>query len=330
MLIKAVICTHYGSPDVLELADVVKPVPAKDELLIRVRASTVSSADWRIRSMELPAGFGLMGRLALGIRRPRQPVLGTDLAGDVEAVGSTVTTFRPGDAVFAFPGARLGFHAEYRCIRADGAVARKPANLSYEQAAALSFGGATMLDFYRRAGLREGERVLVNGASGAVGTAAVQLAKYVGAHVTGVCSAANVQLVSAIGADHVVDYTAHDFAAGSERYDVIVEAAGTAPYPRSARVLARGGRLLLVIARLGDIIRAALVSAAGSTKVIAGPASERPECVHQLARMAKAGHFTPVIDRCYPLQAIRDAHRYVDTGRKRGNVIIRIGAECQP
>lgn len=306
-----------------------KPLPAKDELLIRVCATTVSSADWRVRSLSLPAGFGPMARIAFGIRKPRQPILGTELAGEVEAVGSEVTAFNPGDKVFAFPGGGMGCHVEYRCIAANGPVATKPANLSFEQAAALCFGGSTMLDFYRRAELKSGERVLVNGASGAVGTAAVQLAKHFGAHVTGVCSAANVELVRSIGADHVIDYTRDDFTRSGQTYDVIVDAAGTAPFSRSGRVLSRGGRLLLVLASLPELLKAPWVGITRTQKVIAGPVAERVEYVHQLAQLAAQGRFTPVIDRCYAFDEMREAHRYVDSGRKRGSVVVRVGQDAR-
>lgn len=279
--------------------------------------------------MAFPPGFGLLGRLAIGIRGPRQPILGTELSGEVEAVGSEVTAFKPADEVFAFPGSRMGCHVEYRCIAANGPVAKKPANLSHEQAAALCFGGATMLDFFRRGALRSGERVLVNGASGAVGTAAVQLAKHFGAHVTGVCSAANLELVRSIGADRVIDYTQDDFARSGQTYDVIVDAAGTAPFSRSASALSGGGRLLLVLAGLTDMLKAPWVGLTHTRKVIAGPAAERPEYVHQLGQLATAGRFTPVVDRCYPFDEIRAAHRYVDSGRKRGNVVIRVGRDAQ-
>jgi NADPH:quinone reductase-like Zn-dependent oxidoreductase len=306
------------------MVELAKPVPADSEILVRIRAATVSSGDWRMRSLEMPAGFGPLGRLVVGMSGPRQPILGSELAGVVEAVGGAVTTFKPGDRVFAFPGLRMGCHAEYRCIAADGPVAAIPANLSDEQAAALCFGGATMLDFFRRADLRSGERVLVNGASGAVGTAAVQLAKHAGAEVTGVCSTANLALVRSIGADHVVDYTQADFAAAGRTYDVIVDAAGTAPFARSAPALAEGGRLLLVLAGLMDMIKAPFAGMTGSKKVIAGPAAERVAYVHALARIAAEGGFTPVIDRCYRFDEMRAAHRHVDGGRKRGSVVVRI------
>lgn len=323
---KAFIYKRYGPPEVLEMSDVPKPIPGDDELLIRVRAATVSAADWRVRSLKMPPGFGFLGRLVLGIRGPRQPILGTELAGDVEAVGKAVTSFKVGDPVFAFPGGGMGAYVEYKCMPANGAVAIKPSNLSYEQAAALSFGGSTMLDFFRRGALRSGERVLVNGASGAVGTAAVQLAKHFGAHVTGVCSTANLHLVRSIGADQVIDYTEQDFAKSGERYDVIVDTVGTAPFARSGPALSRGGRLLLVLASLPELLRAPWHTMTSGKKVVAGPAAERKEYLHQLAELAASGNFLPVIDRGYSFEQMVAAHRYVDQGHKRGNVVITLGA----
>lgn len=281
-----------------------------------------------MRSLALPAGFGPFARLALGIRGPRQQILGTELAGEVEAVGSEVTNFKPGDKVFAFPGARAGSYLEYRCVPANGPVALKPANLSDEQAAALCFGGSTMLDYFRRGALQSGERVLVNGASGSVGTAAVQLAKHFGAHVTGVCSTANLELVRSLGADQVIDYSREDFAQSGQSWDVIADTAGTAPFSRSRRVLAEGGRLLLILAPLMGLLTAPFAGIANSRKVIAGPAAERIEYVHELGRLAAQGRFTPVIDRYYAFDEMREAHRYVDTGRKRGNVVVRVGRDA--
>lgn len=321
---KAITYRRYGPPEVLELTDVPNPVPKAQELLIRVRATTVNSADWRMRSLEMPRGFGVLGRLGLGISGPRKPILGSELAGVVEAVGRAVTEFKVGDHVFGFSGIGLGCHAEFRCLPASGAVALKPPHLSFEQAACLSFGGATMLDFFRRADLRGGERVLVNGASGTVGTAAVQLAKHFGAHVTGVCSTANLALVQSIGADEVIDYTRHDFAQTSARFDVIVDTVGNAPLARSGPVLADGGRLLLVLASLTDLLKAPWQTLSSGKRVIAGPAAERPEYIRQLADLAATGSFTPVIDRCYPFEQMVDAHRYVDLGRKKGSVVITL------
>ena len=321
---KAVVYERYGPPEVLKLSDVPKPIPADNELLIRVRATTVSSGDWRARSLLMPRGFGSLGRLAFGIRAPRKPILGTELAGDIEALGKAVTSFKVGDQVFAFPGGAMGCYAEYKCMPADGAVAIKPSNLSYEQAAALSFGGSTMLDFFRRGTLRSKDRVLVNGASGAVGTAAVQLAKCFGAHVTGVCSTVNLDLVRSIGADQAIDYTKHDFTKSGEIYDMIIDTVGTAPFSRSAASLSSGGRLLLVHATLTDLLLAPWHTMTSGKRVVAGPAEERVEYQHQLAELAVSGKFLPVIDRCYPFEQMVDAHRYVDQGHKKGNVVITI------
>ena len=323
---KAIACKRYGPPEVLEFIELPKPIPADDEILIRVRATTVSSGDWRVRSLTLPRGFGPLGRLALGMRGPRQPILGTELAGDVESVGRAVTSFKVADAVFAFPGGRMGAYAEYMCMRADGPVAKKPSKLSYEQAAALSFGAATMLDFFRRGELRSGERVLVNGAAGAVGTAAIQLAKHAGAHVTAVCSDAKFELVRSIGADAVVDYRVDDFSRSGKRYDVIVDAAGTAPFSRSRACLSNGGRLLLVLADLPSLLLAPWHTLTSDMRVVAGPAEERPAYLHQIAELVEARRFMPVIDRAFPFEAMVAAHRYVDQGRKSGNVVVTLGA----
>jgi NADPH:quinone reductase-like Zn-dependent oxidoreductase len=321
---KAVVCEAYGPPEVARIREVEKPIHSDDEILIRIRATTVTSGDWRVRSRTMPRGFGVLSRLALGVFKPRQPILGTELAGDVESVGEDVTRFEVGDPVFAFAGGRMGCHAEYRCMSADGAVALKPSRLTYDEAAALSFGGTTALDFFRRARLRKGERVLVNGASGGVGTAAVQLAAYFGAEVTGVCSTANVELVKSLGAKSVVDYTNEDFTRNGERYDVIVDTVGNAPFARSSYSLAEGGRLLMVLGGLPDMLAIPWVSLTTTKKIIAGPAAERAEDLRLLAELAQNGTFKPVIDRRYPFEQIAEAHKYVDTGRKRGNVVITL------
>ncbi|MBL8703043.1 MAG: NAD(P)-dependent alcohol dehydrogenase [Alphaproteobacteria bacterium] len=325
---KAIVCTRYGSPDVLEIRDLPEPVPGPDEVLIRVRATTVSSADWRIRSLSLPRGFGLLGRVALGFARPRRRILGTELAGDVAAVGARVTRFRPGDAVFAFAGGRLGCHVEYRCFPAGGAIAHKPPGLSYEQASAVSFGGATMLDFFRRASLQAGERVLVNGATGTVGSAAVQLARLAGARVTAVCSGDSAALVQSLGATRVVDRAREDFVRGGDLYDVIVDTAGTAPFSRCAGVLAPGGRLLLVLATLPEILRAPWNRLRSGRRVIAGPAAERPAYIETLRGLAQAGSFVPLVDSIHDFDAFRAAHARVDGGRKRGSVVLRVAGEA--
>lgn len=320
---KAFVAPEYGPPDVLQLREVEKPVPGDKDVLIKVRATTVTSGDWRSRSLDVPTGFKLLSRLFLGVSKPRQPILGTELAGEVEAVGEGVTRFSVGDHVFAYPK-DMGCHAEYKSMPEEGAMALKPPGLSFEAAAALSFGGTTALQFFRRGDLQSGEKVLINGASGGVGTAAVQLAKHFGADVTGVCSTANLELVKSIGADRVVDYSKEDVAGHGETYDIIVDAVGTLPFSRSKNLLKKDGRLLLISGTLPDMIQIPWVSMTSSKKVIAGPATGRPEDLRFLAGLAEAGTFRPVIDRHYPFDQMVDAHRYVDSGRKKGNVVITL------
>ena len=321
---KAVVYEKYGGPDVLHFAEVKTPVPKDDEVLIRIHATTVTAGDWRVRSLDVPRGFGLLSRLAIGVTRPRQPILGTELSGVVTAVGKRVSKFKPGDAVFAFPGIRMGSHAEYRCMPEEGAVALKPANLGHDQAAALSFGGTTALHFLREAKLKAGEEVLVNGASGAVGTAAVQLARHFGAVVTAVCSAGNADLVRSIGADHVIDYKTEDFTRNGRLYDVIMDAAGTAGFARSSASLREGGRLLVVLGNLRDVLSIPWIALTSRRKVIGGTAKGTASDLRFLADLAERGEFTPVIDRRYRFDEIVEAHRYVDTGRKKGNVVITL------
>ena len=324
---KAVVYERYGPPEVLAVREVPKLAPKDNEVLIKTYATTVTSGDWRVRSLQVPAGFGLLMRLVFGVFRPRQPILGTELAGVVEAVGEGVRQFQVGDAVFAFSDARMGCHAEYLCLPQDGALALKPTNLSYGEAAALSFGGTTALSFLRRAKLQPGDTVLVNGASGGVGTAAVQLARHFGAEVTAVCSAANLELVKSLGSAHTIDYTQQDFTRNGKTYDVIVDTVGNAPFVRSKDSLKEGGRLLMVLAGLPDMLRAPWVSITSGKKLIAGPATARAEDLQFLAQLAQAGAYKVVIDRRYPLEQIVEAHRYVDTRRKRGNVVISLGFE---
>lgn len=327
---KAIVYTEYGSPDVLHLKEVAKPTPKANEVLIKTHATTVTSGDWRVRSLNVPTGFGFMSRLIFGVLRPRQPILGTELAGEIESIGKDVSKFKVGDQVFAFNGASMGCYAEYKCMPEDGAVALKPANLTYDEAAAISFGGTTALNFFKRGNLQSGEKVLVNGASGGVGTAAVQLAKHFGADVTGVCSTANVELVKSLGANHVIDYTKDDFTKDNKTYDIIVDTAGTAPFSRSKGSLKEGGRLLVVLGGLPDMLQIPWAAMTSSKRVIAGPAAEHVEDLRFLAKLAEAGEFKPVIDRRYSFEHIAEAHRYVDTGRKKGNVIITMEQQNSP
>jgi NADPH:quinone reductase-like Zn-dependent oxidoreductase len=322
---KAVVYERYGPPEVLQVKEVEKPVPKENEILIKIHATTVTSGDRRERSLDVPPGFGLITRLVMGITRPRRAILGTELAGEIESVGTDVRKFKTGDRVFASTGLGMGCYAEYRCMPENGPVALMPPNLTYDEAAPLSFGGLTALDFFRRGKLKAGENVLINGASGAVGTAMVQLAVYFGTEVAGVCSTGNMELVRSLGAKHIIDYTNKDFTRNGETYDVIVDTVGTAPFSRVKYSLKERGRLLLVLADLPDILKIPWVSMTSNKKVIAGPAAERVEDISLLAQLAASGRFKAVIDRRYPLDRIVEAHRYVDTGRKKGNVVITVG-----
>lgn len=322
---KAMIYRQYGGPEVVTLADVAKPVPKRNEVLIRILATTVTAGDHRARSLDMPAGFRLIGRLVFGITGPRQPILGTEFAGVVEATGKDVTRFQPGDEVIAFAGGAYGGHAEYRTMPEDGTIALKPSNLTFEEAASLSFGSMTALPFLRdKAQIQRGERVLVIGASGAVGTAAVQIARYFGAEVTGVTSTRNVDLVRAIGAQQVLDYTRVDFAKSGQTWDIILDTTGTATYERCAASLTPNGRLVLIQASVGQTLGIGKPSKATGRKVIAGYVPARPDDLRFIAQLAATGVLKPVIDRVYRLDQAAEAHAYVDTGRKRGSVVLTL------
>jgi NADPH:quinone reductase-like Zn-dependent oxidoreductase len=327
---KIVFVPRYGPPEVAEFRDVPTPLPAAGEVRIRVLAAAVTAADWRVRSGEMPRGFGVLRGPALGFRGPRKGVLGTDAAGVVDMVGAGVTRFKVGDPLLAFPGSAMGCHAEFLVMKEDGRVAAKPANLSFEEAAALPFGAMTALDFLRRGGLREGESVLVNGASGNVGSAAVQLAKFLGAHVTAVCSGPNVSLVRSLGADQVIDYTTSDFATGDARFDVVMDCVGNAPYARVKNILAPQGRLLAVLADLPAMLAAPFTGRARSHRVVAGPASEKPADLVAIADLAAQRKLRPVIDQRFPFARIVDAYRVVDSGRKKGSVIVWLDSQATP
>lgn len=321
---KAIVYDKYGPPNVLHLEEVPKPTPKDDEVLIEVHATTVTSGDARMRALNLPSGFGTLGRLAIGITGPRQKVLGIELAGVISAVGSKVKRWQVGNEVFAMSGMRMGCYAEFVALKETAAIATKPKSISFEEAAGLCFGGTTALDFFRRGKLAKGETLLVNGASGAVGVAAVQLAKLQGAHVTAVCSAGNAALIRSLGADEVIDYTKEDFTQNGKTYDVIMDNVGTAPFSRSKGSLKTNGRLLAVLAGLSDILGSLWVNMTSSKKVIAGPASEQAADVQQLAELVEQGKYKPVLDRTFPMEQIADAHAYVDSGRKKGHVAIKV------
>jgi NADPH:quinone reductase-like Zn-dependent oxidoreductase len=321
---RAAVHRRFGGPDVVRVEQVPRPQVGASEILIRVHASTVSAADRRARSKDVPRGLALPTALALGVTRPRRRVLGMDVAGTVAAVGADVTRFAPGDDVIAMLGARFGGHAEYAVVAHDGPVAAKPAALDFEDAVTLVFGGITARGYLNQADIRPGSRVLVNGASGAVGTAAVQLAKHAGAHVTAVCSGRNAALVTSLGADRVIDYTTADVTTEDAHYDVIIDCVGNAPFRAVRHLLAPGGALLLVVADLRGVVSAGWYTRRTGHRVIATPGPYRAEDLAHLVRLADQGHLRPVRDATFDLSDVAEAHRFVDAGHKRGNVVVRI------
>jgi NADPH:quinone reductase-like Zn-dependent oxidoreductase len=323
---RAAVYRRFGGPDTVRIEEVPRPAVGPDDVLVRAHASTVSAADHRARSREVPRGLGLLAAAGIGTFRPKHRVLGMDVAGVVEAVGADVTEFAPGDEVIAMLGGNFGGHAEYARVRKGDAIARKPREMTFEDAVTLVFGGLTARGFLKQTPLAPGAAVLVNGASGAVGTAAVQLARHAGGHVTGVCSGANRALVTSLGAHRVIDYADVDFTTETATYDVIVDCVGNAPFEQVRHRLRPHGALLLVITDLRGLLLASLRSRRTGHLVTADVGTPTAEDLAYLVGLAEAGEYRAVRDRTHDLADIAEAHRYVDAGHKRGNVVLRLTA----
>lgn len=317
---KAVTWPKYGNPEVLKLKDLPKPLPNKDEVLIKIHATAVTAAVVRLRAFRVPLGFWLPTRLAFGIIRPRKQIPGMDLSGEVVAVGENVKQFKIGDLVYGTTGMKLGANAEYVCLPENSALAKKPSNVSHEQAVAVIFGGLTAIHFLRdKANIQKGQKILINGASGAVGTASIQLANHFGAEVTGVCSTSNIDLVKSLGAKKVIDYTKEDFTKNNQKYDVILDAVGNLSLSLCSSSLTKDGKLILINTGLLTNL-----TSLAKKNLICGIAGESKESLDFLRKHVESEDIKPVIDKVYPLEQIVEAHRYVDSGHKKGNVVIAV------
>jgi NADPH:quinone reductase-like Zn-dependent oxidoreductase len=324
---KAIVWTAYGPPDVLQLKEVPKPIPKENEVLIKIHASTVTAGDSEVRRMQIPILFRFPMRMYVGFARPKRiTVLGTEVAGEVEAVGEQVKSFQVGDQVFGSAGFEMGANAEYICLPEDGQLAIKPSNMSYDEAATVPFGGRDALHFLRKASIRHGQKVLINGAGGSIGVFAIQIAKHFGAEVTAVDSAAKLEVLRSLGADHVVDYTQEDFTQRGEIYDVIFDVVGKSPYSRSLKMLSEDGYYLLANPAVSHMIRGLWTSRTSGRTVVSTPAGESTEDLVFLRDLIETGTIRTVIDRRYPLDRVAEAHRYVETGAKLGNVVITVGS----
>jgi NADPH:quinone reductase-like Zn-dependent oxidoreductase len=327
---KAIVYEKYGPPEVLQIKEVEKPTPKDNEVLIKVFAATVAAEDPMMRSFTFSPLFWLPLRIAFGLIRPRKTILGSELAGEVEAVGKDVTKFKQGDQVFGVDIKGLGAYAEYKCLPEEGVIAKKPANITYEEAAPIC-GALAALNLLRdQANIQSGQKVLINGASGSVGTAAVQFSKYYGAEVTGVCSTTNIELVKSLGADKVIDYTKEDFANCGQIYDIIFDAVSKSSFSRCKGVLTQKGIYLSAVPTLAVLLQMLWTSKIGSKKIKFSatglrPISERMNLLKEFVELIETEKIKSVIDRRYPMEQIAEAHRYVEKGHKKGNVVITIG-----
>ncbi len=327
---KAITFTEYGSPDVLRLTEVAKPTPKANEILVRVRATSVNYGDLTARDFahaefNMPAPLYLPARMAFGWSKPKVNILGSELAGDVEAVGSQVTKFKPGDAVFAYTGMGMGANAEFICLPENGLIALKPTNLDYAEAASLPYGALMAVSLLKKANLQPGQKILINGASGGIGALAVQLAKHpYGAHVTGVCGAARMEYVKALGADKVIDYKKQDFTQSGETYDVIFDILGRVPFARAKQSLKPEGILLYASFKGRALWDMFWTSFASPRKVICAFANETSESLIFIKELVEAGKIKTPIDKCFPLEQAAEAHRYIEAGNRQGQVVITL------
>jgi NADPH:quinone reductase-like Zn-dependent oxidoreductase len=322
---KAVVCTKYGPPEVLQIKEIEKPVPKDNEVLVKIHATTVTAADYRVRSFDVPASFWLLARMSLGLKKPRKPVLGMEVSGTIEAIGKNVRIFKKGDEVFAATLQSFGGYAEYICIAEDGPIVIKPTFLTHEEAAAVPIGARTAFHYLKKiAKIKPDQKVLIYGASGSVGTYAVQLAKYFGTEVTGVCSTANLEMVKSLGADKVIDYTKNNFTEAFETYDIIFVTVDKCPFTACNKSLHKNG-VYLNIGRPIPSLQMIWAAVTSGIKVVVGKnAPETAEALFILKCIIEQGKLKPIIDRNYSLDQIVEAHRYVDKGHKKGNVVISI------
>lgn len=321
---KAIVYDRYGSPEVLHIQEIEKPTPKNNEVLIRVYATTVTKYDYWMRSCTAPPGFGFLMRIATGIKKPKQPILGTELSGQIEGVGKDVTLFKKGDQVFGFTGMSMGAYAEYICLNENDALAIKPTNMTYDQAAAIPQGALTALYFLRKGNIRRGQKILVFGASGGVGLFAIQLAKHFGTEVTGVCSTAKLEIVKAMGADKVIDYTKEDFTQRGEAYDIIFDTVGRSPFSGSVRSLTKEGFYVFTTYALSRLIRIVWQNLTSSKKAVSGLTEKNPEDLTFIRELIEAEKLKVVIDKRYPMEKASEAHRYVESGQMKGHVVITL------
>lgn len=316
---KAIVYTEYGSPEVLQPKEVKKPLPKVDEILVKIKATAVNSGDVRLRKAD---PFAV--RLVFGLFKPKINILGVVFSGEIESIGSGVQLFKVGDEVFGHTDMSFGTYAEYKCISENGSMALKPDTISHREAAVIPFGGVTALHFLKKASIQQGQKVLIVGASGAVGTAAVQLAKHFGAIVTGVCGTANVDLVKSLGADKVIDYSIEDFTTNEEMYDVIYDTVNKMSISKSLKCLHKEGVLILGASLLKETLNGVWISLTRRRKVLAGMISHKAEDVIFLKQLIEAGQLIPVIDKIFSLEQMAEAHAYVEKGHKKGNVAIEL------